>query len=135
MNKAMILLMTIGTVLLTGNATAADWKAKLQNGANNIFANEVKMKWYCNGRKQDADLFPYLKTKTRKLSYSKCRSGNQLSVKFFIGKIPTGIIFRNNEFENGFVGNESFVYHETKHCFEVSNQVVSGQPMIRVKDC
>jgi hypothetical protein len=136
MRKLMLSTITTALFLISATATAGDYKAQLHNSANNVFAGDLKIYWYCDGRKKDKDTVAYLKKKTRKLSSSRCGTNDELTIKVKAGKIPLQIKYRNNaEFGNEFVGNNGFVFTNTKHCFNIGHQLVSGQPMIQEIRC
>lgn len=134
--KKRIMLSTIITLLFAMSATAGNYKLKLNNSANNIFADDIDIYWYCEGRKKDKDTVAYLKKKTRELSSKKCGKNDELKVKMKVGKISLPITYRNNsEFTNGFLGTNGFIFSNPKHCFNISHQIVSGQPMIQEIRC
>jgi len=136
MKRVIYLLIAIGFSFISFNASAGDnWKIRLDNGANNLWAETIKIQWYCNGKKKDTDTVAYLTKKTRALGYSKCRKGNELTVKFKVGNTLYFPIIYGAGFVNNFVGSKEFMYSQRKHCFAVSNQVLSGQPTIKPVSC
>ncbi|MCJ8268119.1 MAG: hypothetical protein MJK04_01835 [Psychrosphaera sp.] len=70
------------TTLFAGNAMAgSNYKLKITN----TFPDVIKVKWYCDGKKMDADTFPAWRTKTRELSDKKCSSTSKLTIKIYSG--------------------------------------------------
>jgi hypothetical protein len=137
MKNTLIFVLVVVSSFLTSNAIAGhnNWKLKLDNSVNNILADTIRILWYCDGNRKDKDTVAYLKKKTRELSYSKCKNGDELTVKFKIGSKLYLPISVDSSFTNGFFGQSEFKFYQQKHCFNVSNNLISGQPAIKVINC
>ena len=72
----------LSSVIVSSQAVAGPaYKLKITNAMH----DGLKVKWYCDGKKKDADTYPPYKTQTRQLAKSKCPDINDLTFKIYSG--------------------------------------------------
>lgn len=77
-----LVLVMLSSVFISSQALAGPaYKLKITNAMH----DGLKVKWYCDGKKKDADTYPPFKTQTRQLAQSKCPNINDLTFKVYSG--------------------------------------------------